>query len=211
MVPGTLNWRSCSCSLKMTLCSDWFNICFFSSNKNPKSSFTSLSKNHNQEPLWTQTAISPSVQKCHFLNIDHFLLLNWKSAFSEVPQKSQRLDCYKEIIRTLPRVNRMTLAALISHLYRWATKWRSSDCASSTSPRTGLNPVFTLRVQKCADLNQMCTKNLSLLFAPSLFQTDGKGEHEVKIVEDLIDNYLYVFDVSKASVQFLFLDENWTN
>ncbi len=52
------------------------------------------------------------------------------------------------------------------------------------------------RVQKCADLNQMCTKNLSLLFAPSLFQTDGKGEHEVKIVEDLIDNYLYVFDVS---------------
>lgn len=44
----------------------------------------------------------------------------------------------------------------------------------------------------------MCTKNLSLLFAPSLFQTDGKGAHEVKIVEDLIDNYLYVFDVSTA-------------
>lgn len=57
-----------------------------------------------------------------------------------------------------------------------------------------------LRVQKCADLNQMCTKNLSLLFAPSLFQTDGKGEHEVKIVEDLIDNYLYVFDVSIKTI-----------
>lgn len=42
----------------------------------------------------------------------------------------------------------------------------------------------------------MCTKNLALLFAPSLFQTDGKGEHEVKIMEDLIDHYLYVFDVS---------------
>uniref|UniRef100_A0A3Q3B942 ArfGAP with RhoGAP domain, ankyrin repeat and PH domain 3 n=1 Tax=Kryptolebias marmoratus TaxID=37003 RepID=A0A3Q3B942_KRYMA len=80
------------------------------------------------------------------------------------------LDRYKEIIRTLPRVNRTTLAALISHLYR---------------------------VQKCADLNQMCTKNLSLLFAPSLFQTDGKGEHEVKIVEDLIDNYLYVFEIDE--------------
>lgn len=52
------------------------------------------------------------------------------------------------------------------------------------------------RVQKCADLNQMCTKNLALLFAPSLFQTDGKGEHEVKIMEDLIDHYLFVFDVS---------------
>lgn len=65
------------------------------------------------------------------------------------------------------------------------------------------NPFFLVysppRVQKCADLNQMCTKNLSLLFAPSLFQTDGKGEHEVKIIEDLIDNYLYVFDVSRKT------------
>ncbi|XP_029917727.1 arf-GAP with Rho-GAP domain, ANK repeat and PH domain-containing protein 3 [Myripristis murdjan] len=93
----------------------------------------------------------------------------WKEA-AKIPQRSQRLDRYKEIIRSLPRVNRTTLAALISHLYR---------------------------VQKCADLNQMCTKNLSLLFAPSLFQTDGKGEHEVKIMEDLIDNYLYVFDIDE--------------
>ncbi|XP_071373244.1 arf-GAP with Rho-GAP domain, ANK repeat and PH domain-containing protein 3-like, partial [Centroberyx affinis] len=69
-----------------------------------------------------------------------------------------------------PESTGTTLAALISHLYR---------------------------VQKCADLNQMCTKNLSLLFAPSLFQTDGKGEHEVKIVEDLIDNYLSVFDIDE--------------
>ncbi|XP_044219099.1 arf-GAP with Rho-GAP domain, ANK repeat and PH domain-containing protein 3 isoform X1 [Thunnus albacares] len=93
----------------------------------------------------------------------------WQEA-AKIPQKSQRFDRYKEIIRSLPRVNRTTLAALISHLYR---------------------------VQKCASLNQMCTKNLSLLFAPSLFQTDGKGEHEVKIVEDLIDNYLYVFDIDE--------------
>ncbi|CAJ1059324.1 arf-GAP with Rho-GAP domain%2C ANK repeat and PH domain-containing protein 3 isoform X1 [Xyrichtys novacula] len=93
----------------------------------------------------------------------------WQEA-AKIPLRGLRLDRYKEIIRTLPRVNRTTLAALISHLYR---------------------------VQKCADLNQMCTKNLSLLFAPSLFQTDGKGEHEVKIVEDLIDNYLYVFDIDE--------------
>ncbi|KAM3611987.1 uncharacterized protein V6R79_000487 [Siganus canaliculatus] len=93
----------------------------------------------------------------------------WQGA-AKIPQRSQRLDRYKEIIRSLPRINRTTLAALISHLYR---------------------------VQKCADLNQMCTKNLSLLFAPSLFQTDGKGEHEVKIVEDLIDNYLYIFDIDE--------------
>uniref|UniRef100_A0A8C1HK31 ArfGAP with RhoGAP domain, ankyrin repeat and PH domain 3 n=1 Tax=Cyprinus carpio carpio TaxID=630221 RepID=A0A8C1HK31_CYPCA len=93
----------------------------------------------------------------------------WREA-AKIPQKPQRLDRYKELIRGLPRVNRTTLAALISHLYR---------------------------VQKCADLNQMCTKNLSLLFAPSLFQTDGKGEHEVKIIEDLIDNYLYIFDIDE--------------
>ncbi|KAI7801419.1 arf-GAP with Rho-GAP domain, ANK repeat and PH domain-containing protein 3 isoform X2 [Triplophysa rosa] len=93
----------------------------------------------------------------------------WREA-AKTPQKTQRLDRYKELIRGLPWVNRTTLAALISHLYR---------------------------VQKCADLNQMCTKNLSLLFAPSLFQTDGKGEHEVKIIEDLIDNYLYIFDIDE--------------
>ncbi|XP_029688014.1 arf-GAP with Rho-GAP domain, ANK repeat and PH domain-containing protein 3-like isoform X3 [Takifugu rubripes] len=93
----------------------------------------------------------------------------WQEA-AKIRQRSLRLDRYKDIIRTLPRVNRTTLAALISHLYR---------------------------VQKCADLNQMCTKNLALLFAPSLFQTDGKGEHEVKIVEDLIDNYLFVFDIDE--------------
>ncbi|CAL8262483.1 unnamed protein product [Lota lota] len=93
----------------------------------------------------------------------------WKEA-AKLPQKYSRLDRYKEIIRNLPRVNRTTLAALVGHLYR---------------------------VQRCADLNQMCTKNLSLLFAPSLFQTDGKGEHEVKIMEDLIDEYLYVFDIDE--------------
>ncbi|XP_066572753.1 arf-GAP with Rho-GAP domain, ANK repeat and PH domain-containing protein 3 isoform X2 [Amia ocellicauda] len=93
----------------------------------------------------------------------------WQDA-AGISNKLRRLERYKELIRNLPRVNRTTLAALIGHLYR---------------------------VQKCADLNQMCTKNLSLLFAPSLFQTDGKGEHEVKIIEDLIDNYLHVFDIDE--------------
>ncbi|XP_031442972.1 arf-GAP with Rho-GAP domain, ANK repeat and PH domain-containing protein 3 isoform X2 [Clupea harengus] len=97
------------------------------------------------------------------------LHLFWQDA-AKIPHKTYRLDRYKELIRGLPRVNKTTLSALISHLFR---------------------------VQKCADLNQMCTKNLSLLFAPSLFQTDGKGEYEVKIIEDLIDNYLYVFDVDE--------------
>ncbi|GCC38112.1 arf-GAP with Rho-GAP domain, ANK repeat and PH domain-containing protein 3 isoform X1 [Chiloscyllium punctatum] len=106
--------------------------------------------------------------------------LQWKEA-AEITHKPQRLKQYKEIIRELPRVNRMTLAALIGHLYR---------------------------VQKCADLNQMCTKNLSLLFAPSLFQTDGKGEQEVRVVEDLIDNYVSVFDIDDDHVTQMDLENS---
>ncbi|XP_051870238.1 arf-GAP with Rho-GAP domain, ANK repeat and PH domain-containing protein 3 [Pristis pectinata] len=104
----------------------------------------------------------------------------WKEA-ADIPHKAQRLQQYKEIIHMLPRVNRMTLAALIGHLYR---------------------------VQKCADLNQMCTKNLSLLFAPSLFQTDGKGEQEVRVIEDLIDNYVTVFDIDDDHVTQMDLENS---
>jgi hypothetical protein len=41
----------------------------------------------------------------------------------------------------------------------------------------------------------MCTRNLALLFAPSVFQTDGRGEHEVRVLQELIDGYISVFDV----------------
>ncbi|XP_069055586.1 arf-GAP with Rho-GAP domain, ANK repeat and PH domain-containing protein 3 isoform X2 [Pleurodeles waltl] len=104
----------------------------------------------------------------------------WKEA-AAIPVRSKRLDRYMELINHLPRVNRATLAALIGHLYR---------------------------VQKCADLNQMCTKNLSLLFAPSLFQTDGKGEHEVKVMEDLIDNYVQVFNIEDDQVTQMDLENS---
>uniref|UniRef100_A0A8C4YL80 ArfGAP with RhoGAP domain, ankyrin repeat and PH domain 3 n=1 Tax=Gopherus evgoodei TaxID=1825980 RepID=A0A8C4YL80_9SAUR len=95
--------------------------------------------------------------------------------------KPQRLERYKELINRLPRLNRRTLAALIGHLYR---------------------------VQKCADFNQMSTKNLSLLFAPSLFQTDGKGEHEVKVMEDLIDNYVCIFNIDEDQVSQMDLENS---
>ncbi|XP_070270835.1 arf-GAP with Rho-GAP domain, ANK repeat and PH domain-containing protein 3 isoform X2 [Myotis yumanensis] len=91
----------------------------------------------------------------------------------ELPQKNQRLEKYKEVIGCLPRVNRRTLATLIGHLYR---------------------------VQKCAALNQMCTRNLALLFAPSVFQTDGRGEHEVRVLQELIDGYVSVFDIDSDQV-----------
>ncbi|NXL67468.1 ARAP3 protein, partial [Chordeiles acutipennis] len=104
----------------------------------------------------------------------------WKEA-TEISSKPQRLERYKELIHRLPRLNRKTLAALIGHLYR---------------------------VQKCADLNQMSTKNLSLLFAPSLFQTDGKGEHEVKVMEDLIDNYVSIFNIDEDQVSQMDLENS---
>uniref|UniRef100_A0A2R8MZ20 ArfGAP with RhoGAP domain, ankyrin repeat and PH domain 3 n=1 Tax=Callithrix jacchus TaxID=9483 RepID=A0A2R8MZ20_CALJA len=91
----------------------------------------------------------------------------------ELPQKNQRLEKYKDVISCLPRVNRRTLATLIGHLYR---------------------------VQKCAALNQMCTRNLALLFAPSVFQTDGRGEHEVRVLQELIDGYISVFDIDSDQV-----------
>ncbi|KFQ61668.1 Arf-GAP with Rho-GAP domain, ANK repeat and PH domain-containing protein 3, partial [Pelecanus crispus] len=104
----------------------------------------------------------------------------WKKA-AEISSKAQRLERYKELIHRLPRLNHKTLAALIGHLYR---------------------------VQKCADLNQMSTKNLSLLFAPSLFQTDGKGEHEVKVMEDLIDNYVSIFNIDEDQVSQMDLENS---
>ncbi|XP_073850562.1 arf-GAP with Rho-GAP domain, ANK repeat and PH domain-containing protein 3 isoform X12 [Macaca fascicularis] len=100
------------------------------------------------------------------------LLPRWREA-AELPQKNQRLQKYKDVIGCLPRVNRRTLATLIGHLYR---------------------------VQKCAALNQMCTRNLALLFAPSVFQTDGRGEHEVRVLQELIDGYISVFDIDSDQV-----------
>lgn len=40
------------------------------------------------------------------------------SVSSGIGPRGQRLECYKDLIRSLPGVNRTTLTALISHLYR---------------------------------------------------------------------------------------------
>uniref|UniRef100_A0A670ZFI1 ArfGAP with RhoGAP domain, ankyrin repeat and PH domain 3 n=1 Tax=Pseudonaja textilis TaxID=8673 RepID=A0A670ZFI1_PSETE len=101
-----------------------------------------------------------------------YLHPQWNEA-TEIFQKPQRLERYKELMNCLPHLNHRTLAALIGHLYR---------------------------IQKCVYLNQMSTKNLALLFAPSLFQTNGKGEQEVKVIEDLIDNYVHIFNIDEDQV-----------
>ncbi|XP_015283851.1 PREDICTED: arf-GAP with Rho-GAP domain, ANK repeat and PH domain-containing protein 3-like, partial [Gekko japonicus] len=109
-----------------------------------------------------------------------YLHPQWKEA-AEITEKPLRLEQYKKLISLLPHVNHRTLAALIGHLYR---------------------------VQKCADLNQMNTKNLALLFAPSLFQTDGKGEHEVRVMEDLIANYVHIFNIDEDQVSQMDLENS---
>lgn len=76
---------------------------------------------------------------------------------------------------------------------RCVDKWVSTRCI----PHDPHSPPLC-RVQKCAALNQMCTRNLALLFAPSVFQTDGRGEHEVRVLQELIDGYVSVFDVSSS-------------
>ena len=51
------------------------------------------------------------------------------------------------------------------------------------------------RVQWCSHLNQMQTQDLARVFSPCLFQTDGQNEQEASVVQDLINNYVQLFDV----------------
>ncbi|MBZ3882707.1 Arf-GAP with Rho-GAP domain, ANK repeat and PH domain-containing protein 2 [Sciurus carolinensis] len=83
----------------------------------------------------------------------------------------ERTKKYGAFIRTLPGVNRATLAAIIEHLYR---------------------------VQKCSEINHMNAHNLALVFSSCLFQTKGQTSEEVNVIEDLINNYVEIFEVSQA-------------
>ncbi|KAF4019833.1 hypothetical protein G4228_011571 [Cervus hanglu yarkandensis] len=83
----------------------------------------------------------------------------------------ERIKKYGAFIRTLPGVNQATLAAIIEHLYR---------------------------VQKCSEINHMSAHNLALVFSSCLFQTKGQTSEEVNVIEDLINNYVEIFEVSQA-------------
>lgn len=52
------------------------------------------------------------------------------------------------------------------------------------------------RVQKCSEINHMNPHNLALVFSSCLFQTKGQTSEEVNVIEDLIKNYVQLFDVS---------------
>ncbi|XP_005392075.1 PREDICTED: arf-GAP with Rho-GAP domain, ANK repeat and PH domain-containing protein 2 isoform X2 [Chinchilla lanigera] len=94
----------------------------------------------------------------------------WVSALDTQDEK-ERIKKYGAFIRTLPGVNRATLAAIIEHLYR---------------------------VQKCSEINHMNAHNLALVFSSCLFQTKGQTSEEVNVIEDLINNYVEIFEVSQA-------------
>ncbi|XP_057165673.1 arf-GAP with Rho-GAP domain, ANK repeat and PH domain-containing protein 2 isoform X2 [Ursus arctos] len=94
----------------------------------------------------------------------------WISALDTQDDK-ERIKKYGAFIRTLPGVNRATLAAVIEHLYR---------------------------VQKCSEINHMNAHNLALVFSSCLFQTKGQTSEEVNVIEDLINNYVEIFEVSQA-------------
>ncbi|XP_060681006.1 arf-GAP with Rho-GAP domain, ANK repeat and PH domain-containing protein 2 isoform X1 [Hemiscyllium ocellatum] len=105
----------------------------------------------------------------------------WLSAL-DVQNENERLEKYRMLIQTLPRVNRVTLAALIGHLYR---------------------------VQKCSKMNQMNTQSLSQVFSPYLFQTEGQTKQEVNVVEDLINLYVQLFGVNEDQVKQMEIENSF--
>ncbi|NWI16587.1 ARAP2 protein, partial [Crypturellus soui] len=118
------------------------------------------------------------VLKSFLSQIDDALLTKelypfWISALDTQNEK-ERVRKYGAFIRSLPSVNRATLAALIEHLYR---------------------------VQKCSEINHMNPHNLAMVFSSCLFQTKGQTSEEVNVIEDLIKNYVQLFDINEDRVK----------
>uniref|UniRef100_A0A4W3IFW4 ArfGAP with RhoGAP domain, ankyrin repeat and PH domain 2 n=1 Tax=Callorhinchus milii TaxID=7868 RepID=A0A4W3IFW4_CALMI len=105
----------------------------------------------------------------------------WLSAL-DVQDEKERLEKYRMLIQTLPRVNRVTLAALIGHLYR---------------------------VQKCSEMNQMSTQSLSQVLSSYLFQTEGQNKQEENVTEDLINLYVRLFDVNEDQVKQMDIENSY--
>ncbi|XP_056091878.1 arf-GAP with Rho-GAP domain, ANK repeat and PH domain-containing protein 1 isoform X1 [Rhinichthys klamathensis goyatoka] len=88
--------------------------------------------------------------------------------------RSEKINRYKILLSNLPDVNRETLRVLIHHL---------------------------VCVQHLSDENQMTVRNLGIMFGPSLFQRDGKDTTAFQVVEELIQNYCSIFNVSESDLQ----------
>ncbi|KAI2664802.1 Arf-GAP with Rho-GAP domain, ANK repeat and PH domain-containing protein 1 [Labeo rohita] len=88
--------------------------------------------------------------------------------------RGEKVHRYQILLSNLPEVNRETLKALIHHL---------------------------VCVQHLSDENQMTIRNLGIVFGPTLFQTDGKDVTGSQVVEELIQNYCSIFNVSESDLQ----------
>uniref|UniRef100_A0A8C8AVA2 ArfGAP with RhoGAP domain, ankyrin repeat and PH domain 2 n=1 Tax=Otus sunia TaxID=257818 RepID=A0A8C8AVA2_9STRI len=126
------------------------------------------------------------VLKSFLSQIDDALLTKelypfWISALDTQNEK-ERVRKYGAFIRTLPPVNRATLAALIEHLYR---------------------------VQMCSEINHMNPHNLAMVFSSCLFQTKGQTSEEVNVIEDLIKNYVQLFDINEDQVKQMDIENSF--
>lgn len=63
--------------------------------------------------------------------------------------------------------------------------------------------LFSSRVQKCSEINHMNAHNLALVFSSCLFQTKGQTSEEVSVIEDLINNYVEIFEVNILHSSFI--------
>ncbi|XP_030638898.1 arf-GAP with Rho-GAP domain, ANK repeat and PH domain-containing protein 1 [Chanos chanos] len=106
-----------------------------------------------------------------------------------IQEKSVRISTYQSLLKNLPEVNCETLRTLLTHLH----------C-----------------IQHLSKANQMTGKNLAIVFGPTLFQMDGSDRRTGLVVEDLIQNYCTIFNVSEEELQgqldlaSVILDENLT-
>ncbi|XP_075775744.1 arf-GAP with Rho-GAP domain, ANK repeat and PH domain-containing protein 1 isoform X1 [Pelodiscus sinensis] len=98
---------------------------------------------------------------------------DWLKA-AAIEDEEEKIGQYRQLLGSLPMVNRATLKALINHLYR---------------------------VQYFSNMNQMNTHNLAIVFGPTLFQTDGKDYKAGRVVEDLISHYVVIFNVDEQEMR----------
>ncbi|KAL6463033.1 hypothetical protein MHYP_G00274240 [Metynnis hypsauchen] len=97
----------------------------------------------------------------------------WLSV-TDLTDRRAKISQYQTLLSSLPDVNRETLKVLLNHLY----------C-----------------VQNLREVNQMTTRNLGIVFGPTLFQTDGSDARTSTVVEEMIQNYCAIFNVSEAELQ----------
>ncbi|KAE8295423.1 Arf-GAP with Rho-GAP domain, ANK repeat and PH domain-containing protein 1 Centaurin-delta-2 [Larimichthys crocea] len=97
----------------------------------------------------------------------------WLST-AAIQDESMKISQYQMLLNRLPHVNKATLQALINHLY----------C-----------------VQRFSNLNQMNLHNLAIVFGPTLFQTDGKDYTAGRTIEDLIQHYTLIFEVTEQQLK----------